>query len=84
MTTVSAKFDGKAFVPELPVDLPVGTKVTVAIPAEQQTGKARRRPTPEELEEKRRFVEELNATESYFPTVEHALGYSRKYPGYYP
>jgi hypothetical protein len=85
MTTVVAEFDGKVFVPQQPVDLPAGTKVTVAIPeAAAQGPQQPRRPTEEERREWQKFMEELNSTEPYFPTLEHALGYSRKYPGYYP
>ncbi len=31
MTTLRAHFDGKAFVPDEPVDLPQGTQVTVTV-----------------------------------------------------
>jgi hypothetical protein len=33
MTTVKAKFDGRVFVPEEPVDLPVGYELVIAIDA---------------------------------------------------
>ena len=33
MTTVKAKFDGRVFVPEEPVDLPVGYELEIAIDA---------------------------------------------------
>jgi hypothetical protein len=42
MTTVKARFDGRVFVPEEPVDLPVGYELEIAIkaqPAENGTGK---------------------------------------------
>lgn len=85
MTTVVAEFDGKVFVPQQRVDLPAGTKVTVSVPAAAEPApQPPRRPTPEELRELQSFRDELNRTEPYFPTLEHALGYSRKYPGYYP
>jgi hypothetical protein len=32
MTTVVVEFDGKAFVPQRPISLPVGTRGTIAIP----------------------------------------------------
>jgi len=32
MTNILVKFDGKAFVPDQPLSLPVGTRATVAIP----------------------------------------------------
>ena len=85
MSTVVAEYDGSVFVPQQPLSLPAGTKVTIAIPETSPAPPAPpRRPTDEERREWERFVAELNSTEPYFPTVEHALGYSRKYPGYYP
>jgi len=33
MTTIKARFDGRAFVPESPVELPVGYTLEIAIPA---------------------------------------------------
>jgi len=81
MTTVNVELDGTAFVPQQPVDLPVGTKGTVAIA--HSTAKSlvpKRRPSAEAIAEKNRYVAELNATEPYFPTVEDAIRYSRKRP----
>jgi len=85
MTTVIAEFDGKVFIPQGPVELAPGTKITIAIPVtDLSPPKPPRPPTEEERCEWQRFIDELNKTEPYFPTVEAALGYSRKYPGYYP
>jgi len=33
MTTIKARFDGRAFVPESPVELPVGYTLEIPIPA---------------------------------------------------
>jgi len=33
MTTIKARFDGRAFVPETPVELPVGYTLEIPIPA---------------------------------------------------
>jgi hypothetical protein len=87
MTNVVAEFDGKVFVPCQPVDLPAGTQVTIRIPAhssEAPSSLKRPPPTPQQRQEWERLMRELNATEPYFPTVEDAIGYSRRYPGYYP
>lgn len=78
MTTVVVEFDGTNFVPQQPVDLPVGTKLALPIPTA---------PRAQPVEPSRPWEElmaELNADEPYFATVEEALGRSRKYPGYYP
>jgi hypothetical protein len=32
MATLTAKFDGKAFVPDTKIDIPVGTTATVTVP----------------------------------------------------
>jgi hypothetical protein len=85
MSTIVAEFDGSVFVPQQPLDLPAGTKVTIVLPeATASPSVPPRRPTEAERREWERFLAELNSTEPYFPTVEHAIGYSRRYPGYYP
>jgi hypothetical protein len=33
MTKVKARYDGRVFVPEVPLDLPVGTDVEIPLPA---------------------------------------------------
>jgi hypothetical protein len=82
MTTVLVEFDGTNFVPQQPVDLPVGTRATVAI-ADLPSGVAPppRPPTEEDRVRWKELMAELNATEPYFPTVEDAIGYSRGRPG---
>ena len=82
MATVIAQFDGQNFVPEQPVDVPVGTKVTITLPVASPPAipLPPRQPTAEEKANWEEFLRELNATEPYFPTVEEALRYSRKYP----
>jgi hypothetical protein len=85
LTNVAVEFDGKVFVPQQAIDLPVGTKAVVAVETPPRPAPSRPRPpTKQERREWEQFIEELNKTEPYFPTVEAALGYSRKYPGYYP
>lgn len=84
MNTIVAEFDGQVFVPQQPVDLAPGTKVMVAIPLDTAMLSPRRAPTAEDRREWQQFIDELHRTPPYFPTVEAALGYSRKYPGYYP
>jgi hypothetical protein len=79
MPTIIAEFDGKVFVPEQPIDLATGTKVAIPLPAASGKAESRPvRPTDEQRRERERFIEELNRTEPYFPTVEAALGYSRR------
>ena len=84
MATVIAHFDGQNFVPEQPVNVPVGTKVVIPLPVASAAPSAipppPREPTDEELADWQEFMPELDATEPYFPTVEDALRYSRKYP----
>jgi len=49
MTTVKARFDGRVFVPEEPVDLPVGYELEIAIetpPAEDGATPAENRAQP--------------------------------------
>ncbi|HEY2412009.1 MAG TPA: hypothetical protein VGI40_07190 [Pirellulaceae bacterium] len=85
LTNVAAEFDGKVFVPQQAIDLPVGTKAIIAVETPLAPMPSRPQPpTEEERREWEQFIEEINKTEPYFPTVEAALGYSRKYPGYYP
>jgi len=72
MATMKAEFDGRVFVPYEPVELPAGTKVEVIIPP--------RKPTEEENRQWQEFLKKLRASEPYFPTLEDALRYTRKYP----
>ncbi len=74
MPIVKADFDGRVFVPCERVELPVGTRVEVVVPGPP------RKPTPEENQEWQRILQELASTEPYFPTLEEAMRYTRKYP----
>jgi hypothetical protein len=42
MTTVKAKFDGRVFVPEEPVDLPVGYELEIAIESQSSENGAKK------------------------------------------
>lgn len=85
MSIVVAEFDGRVFVPQQPVELPVGTKVAVSLPQSSVSPMQRpREPTQEERREWQEFIALLNSSDPCFPTVEDALGQSRKYPGYHP
>ncbi|MCI0335346.1 MAG: hypothetical protein L0228_19230 [Planctomycetes bacterium] len=68
MATIQAHFDGKVFVPEQPVQVPVGTRVAIFVPD------APREMTEKEKEIWERIKQQLESTEPYFPTVEEALG----------
>ncbi len=41
MSTIKARFDGRVFVPEGPVDLPVGCELEIALPAPAEKGPAK-------------------------------------------
>lgn len=75
MPTLTAKFDGRAFVPSNPVDLPVGTEVEVLLPPAPL-----REPTPEENDEWRQIRGEILQGPPEFPTVDEAMKRSRKRP----
>ena len=76
MTTVRAEFDGKVFVPCEPVNLPVGAKVEVTLL--WPPGKSNM--SPEQLQRWEEIEKQLAESEPYFPTVEDAIRYTRKYP----
>ncbi len=57
MTTIKAHFDGKAFVPDEPVDLPPDQPVTVQVDAGASNGKAA--PNRQELIERLGRIEEM-------------------------
>lgn len=84
MTTMLAEFDGKAFVPQQPVDLPVGTRVIVSVQAPlvemKLPSNPPRKPTPDEDREWERILHDIRASEPFFPTVEDAMRYLRKRP----
>ncbi len=73
MATVRAEFDGKAFVPCEPVELPVGTQVEVLLPGPP------RKPTEEDNRRWQEILREINSTDPYFPTLEDAMRYTRKW-----
>lgn len=82
MATVIAQFDGHSFVPEQPVDVPVGTKVAITLPVETSQGcSPDSHPfTPEEDAEWERILAALRTGDPEFPTVEDALRYIRRRP----
>ena len=74
MIALTARYDGRAFVPTEQVDLPTGTEVEVWIPGSP------RKPTPQEQREWDETLAEVRATAPAFPTVDEALRQSRKRP----
>jgi hypothetical protein len=75
MSIIHAQFDGRVFVPEQAVQLPVGTKVAISVPTLKMQP-----PPPETPEQRARWEElmaELHATEPAFATLEEAMDYSR-------
>jgi hypothetical protein len=86
LKTIEVVFDGKTFIPTEPIDLPTGTKLTLAMPeapggdnslpiASQQ-----RAMTDEEKQRWERLCRHWETTPPPFPTVEEALAYSRARP----
>jgi hypothetical protein len=84
--TIEVVFDGKTFVPTKPVDLPAGTKASVAV-----TGGAGPKSfvlagplpaplTPAEREEWERILNQARDEQSPWATVDEALAYSRGRP----
>lgn len=82
MTTVIAQFDGQNFVPEQPVNVPVGTKVAIMLPAEspQNCSPQPHQFTPEEDADWERILTALRTGDPEFPTVEDAMRYIRRRP----
>jgi hypothetical protein len=74
MATIQAEFDGRVFVPSEPVELAAGTKVEVHVPTKPPPLTAEQAKIWEEIQR------HLDATEPYFPTLEEAMRYTRKYP----
>src|SRR5579871_2659263 len=83
LKTVEVVFDGEAFVPTEPVDLPTGTKLTLAVPevpASNNLFPKTNRLRPMTDEEKRTWERLCRLWEEAplpFSTVEEALAYSR-------
>jgi len=78
MSTVSAHFDGRVFVPDGPVSLPVGTRVTLAIPETSAGGEPP--PIGPEDQEWNEIVAQIRAGEPDPPTVEEAMRQIRMRP----
>jgi hypothetical protein len=84
--SIEVVFDGKSFVPTEPIDLPTGTKLTLAVP--ETTAGNNPVPLVSELrvmtdEEKARWERLCHLWETTpppFPTVEEAMAYSRGRP----
>lgn len=74
MQTIHAGFDGKVFVSCEPGNSPVETRVEASMPWPPGNG------TPELKAEWDELMKILESTQPYFPTVEDALRYGRKYP----
>ena len=72
MTSITAEYDGRVFVPSQPIDLPAGTRVVIPVPSPP------RRPTASEDIEWKNILDEIAASPPAFPTVEDALSASRR------
>ncbi len=79
MTTVVVKFDGKAFVPDQPLSLPVGTLATVAIPdASSSTAKAP--DSNSDDDDWQRIVAQIRSAEPETGTLEDTMRQIRMRP----
>ncbi len=86
LKTIEVVFDGKAFVPSQPVDLPAGTRLNLTV--RQGLGgtlpqliPSKPRPLTEEEEKKwEELCRHWEATPPPFATVEEAISYSRGRP----
>lgn len=70
LKTIEVVFDGKAFVPTGPVDVPVGTRVNLALPDHGYPGPLAGAPDPENpptLEQQAIWVEFLGSARSTQP-----------------
>jgi len=70
MNTVEAVFDGRAFVPSTPVDVPAGTRVTLSLPDQGYPGPragARDPDKPPTPEEEAIWIEMMQAVRSTQP-----------------
>ena len=72
MPLIRATYDGTVFVPTGPVDLPEGSAVEVLVPS---AGGSFDVAIDVDWQE---FLDEVRSGEPAFPTVEEALGQSRK------
>jgi hypothetical protein len=70
LKTIEVVFDGKAFVPTAPVDLPAGTKLTVELPEHGYPGPRAGAPAPSRpltAEEEAVWIEFMRAVRSTTP-----------------
>jgi hypothetical protein len=81
MLSIKASFDGRVFVPQDAVELPVGTQVEVVLPTGQAaTLSSPRDPTADEQAEWVAIRNEISSSVPAFATVEEAITRSRKRP----
>jgi hypothetical protein len=84
--TIEVVFDGKAFVPTEPVDLPVGTKVRLPVPGEAngQPPAPRVQPPPPVTEEHKKLWDRLSReweeAPPRFATLEEEMAHTRGRP----
>lgn len=71
--TITAVFDGKAFVPVEPVDLPTGTPVQLLVGEPVVAGKPPRPMTPDERRRWEAFVTGLRSAAPDPPTLDEAM-----------
>lgn len=80
MTTVAVKFDGKAFVPDQPLSLPIGTRATVAIPiVDSSEGNAAETNSVDD-NDWQRIIAQIQAAEPESGTLEDAMRQIRMRP----
>ena len=80
MTTILAHFDGKAFVPEQPVNLPIGAQVAVSIPAHGQELRSSPSFTPEEDRDWQNILAQIRSGEPTPATLDEAMREIRMRP----
>jgi hypothetical protein len=80
MTTVVVKFDGKAFVPDQPLSLPVGTLATVAIPDVHSLAMSATEPNSTDENDWQRIIAQIQAAEPETGTFEDTMRQIRMRP----
>jgi len=75
VTTIKAKFDGRVFVPEEPVDLPVGYELEIALDrSPQSNGDATKKTALQQLAEAaRKFPPNPDLPRDYAAQIDHYL-----------